>query len=83
MTELYRDQLVPIVSPAIGETFNGCELELLARRRLIHLDSGVETLADWFGQLGYQGLVSGMQVNKCSVARRAGGADQQTSVTGN
>src|SRR5262245_55208658 len=65
--ELYRDQLVPVASPALADTFKGRELQLLARQRLIHLDSEDKswtTWDDWFRQLGYDGAVSaGMHVN--------------------
>jgi len=70
--ELYRDQLVPVASPALAETFKGRELQLLARQRLIHLESDEETWTtweDWFKQLGYSGPLSvGMHVNNYSVA---------------
>jgi LysR family glycine cleavage system transcriptional activator len=70
--ELYRDQLVPVASPALAETFNGRELQLLAHQRLIHLESEDQTWttwADWFKQLGYNGQVSaGTRVNNYAVA---------------
>ena len=70
--ELYRDQLVPVASPALAEAFKGCELQLLARQRLIHLESEDKswtTWDDWFRQLGYEGPISaGMHLNNYSVA---------------
>lgn len=70
--ELYRDQLVPVASPDLAEALNAGELQLLARQRLIHLDSDDKiwtTWDDWFKQLGYDGpLAAGMHVNNYSVA---------------
>src|SRR5262249_46374077 len=70
--ELYRDQLVPVASPALAETCQAGELQLLARQRLIHLDSEDKswtTWDDWFRQLGCDGPISaGMHVNNYSVA---------------
>jgi LysR family glycine cleavage system transcriptional activator len=70
--ELYRDQLVPVASPALAEAFKGGELQPLARQRLIHLESEDKswtTWDDWFRQLGYDGPISaGMHVNNYSVA---------------
>lgn len=73
--ELYRDRLVPVASPALAEAFEGRELELLARERLIHLDSedrSWTTWDEWFRQLGYDGAIStGLRVNNYSVALQA------------
>jgi len=70
--ELYRDQLVPVASPALAETLKDRELQLLARERLIHLDfedKSWTTWNDWFRQLGYDGPISaGLRVNNYSVA---------------
>lgn len=70
--ELYRDRLVPVASPALARAFEGRELELLARERLIHLDSedrSWTTWDEWFRQLGYDGSIStGLRVNNYSVA---------------
>jgi LysR family glycine cleavage system transcriptional activator len=70
--ELYRDQLLPVASPALAEAFEGCDLQLLARERLIHLDfedKSWTTWDDWFRQLGYDGPISaGLRVNNYSVA---------------
>src|SRR5262245_51233635 len=70
--ELYRDRLVPVASPALAETCKARGLQLLARQRLIHLDSedrSWTTWDDWFRQLGYDGPISaGMHVNNYSVA---------------
>jgi len=70
--ELYRDQLVPVASPAVAKALDGSELELLARQRLIHLDSDDKTWTtwdDWFRQLGHTGPISsGLRVNNYSVA---------------
>ena len=37
--ELYRDALVPLASPDLAKALAGGELQLLARQRLIHLES--------------------------------------------
>lgn len=70
--ELYRDQLVPVTSPALAEAFEGRDLQLLARERLIHLASEHKswtTWGEWFRQLGYDGPISaGLRVNNYSVA---------------
>lgn len=70
--ELYRDRLVPVASPALAEAFEGRALDLLARERLIHLDSedrSWTTWDEWFRQLGYDGSIStGLRVNNYSVA---------------
>ena len=71
-TELYRDQLVPVASPAMAEALNGRQLQLLARQRLIHLESEDETWTtweEWFKQLGHDGPISaGTRVNNYAVA---------------
>lgn len=71
-TELYRDELVPVTSPALAEACKGGGLPLLARQRLLHLDSEGKnwtTWEDWFRQLGYDGpIAAGMHVNNYSVA---------------
>lgn len=70
--ELYRDQLVAIASPDLADALGGCDLQLLARQRLVHLDAEDKswtTWADWFGQLGYDGPISaGLRVNNYAVA---------------
>lgn len=70
--ELYRDQLVPVANPDLAEALKAGELQLLARQRLIHLDSDDNvwtTWDDWFRQLGHYGPVaSGIRVNNYSVA---------------
>lgn len=70
--ELYRDRLVPVTSPDLARAFEGRSLELLARERLIHLDSedrSWTTWNQWFAQLGYDGPIStGLRVNNYSVA---------------
>jgi len=70
--ELYRDELVPVASPALAEACKGGELQLLARQRLLHLDSedrSWTTWEDWFRQLGYDGpIAAGMHVNNYAVA---------------
>lgn len=71
-TALFRDHLVPLGSRQLAERLNRCELEALARERLIHLDSDNRiwtTWQDWFRTLGYDGPVaSGIRVNNYSVA---------------
>jgi len=70
--ELYRDELVPVASPALAAQLAGCELPTLARQRLIHLDSEDRTWTswqDWFRQLGFEGPITrGLRVNNYSVA---------------
>lgn len=70
--ELYRDELVAVASPALAEACTGGDLQLLARQRLLHLDSEDKswtTWEDWFRQLGYDGPISaGMHVNNYAVA---------------
>ena len=70
--ELYRDQLVPVASPALVDTLKSPDLQLLAHQRLIHLDAedrSWTTWDDWFRKLNYTGPTSaGVHVNNYSVA---------------
>lgn len=71
-TELFRDHLVPVASRDVADRLTGCDLDVLARERLIHLDSGNKnwtTWQDWFLQLGYDGPIApGIRLNNYSVA---------------
>lgn len=70
--ELYRDELVPVASPALAKQLAGCDLATLAQQRLIHLESEDRTWTsweDWFRQLGHDGPITrGLRVNNYSVA---------------
>ncbi|MES0864278.1 LysR substrate-binding domain-containing protein [Ruegeria sp. SCPT10] len=71
-TPLYRDHLVPVASPELAQKLTGASLDVLAKQRLIHLDTEDRTWtswADWFQQLGYSGSVPvESRVNSYSVA---------------
>lgn len=70
--ELYRDELMPVASPALADKLRGCDLATLAQQRLIHLESEDHTWTswrDWFRQLGHDGPITrGLRVNNYSVA---------------
>lgn len=74
-TALFRDHLVPVGDQELADRLTGCDLDVLARQRLIHLESGRKswtTWADWFRQLGHDGpIASGIRVNNYSVALQA------------
>ncbi len=74
-TPLFRDQLVPVASPELAQKLKGCVLKDIAGQRLIHLESADTNWTgwhEWFGELGYLGVVStGTRVNRYSVALQA------------
>ncbi len=74
-TELFRDRLGPVGDRHLAERLTGCDLDALARERLIHLDSDNNTWTtwqDWFRELGYDGpIAKGIRVNNYSVALQA------------
>lgn len=71
-TPIYRDELVPVATPEIAQDFTDCDLDHLARQRLIHLENTSQTWTtwnDWFHQLGYRGDIAvGARVTSYSVA---------------
>lgn len=71
-TELFRDHLVPVASKDVADRLVGCGLDVLARERLIHLETDNKkwtSWQDWFLQQGYDGpIASGIRLNNYSVA---------------
>ena len=71
-TAIYRDELVPVATPAKAQKLQYCDLGALAQERLIHLDSETKswtTWADWFHALGYDDKIAeGPHVTSYSVA---------------
>ena len=71
-TPLYRDELVPVAAPETARALQGCSLDELANKRLIHLDADSQRWtrwSEWFGELGYEGEISkGTRVTSYSVA---------------
>lgn len=72
---LYRDDLVPLASPAMAETLHGASLDVLASQRLIHLeqrDFTWTTWRDWFTAHGYSNVdARGFRVNDYMVGLHA------------
>lgn len=71
-TPLYRDELVPVGTAEIAQSFSDISISDLAQQRLIHLDSygrDWTTWSDWFREFGYHGDIrSGSRVTNYSVA---------------
>jgi DNA-binding transcriptional LysR family regulator len=69
---VFRDHLVPGASREHADRLTGCDLDILAGERLIHLDSDNKswtTWQDWFLRQGYDGpIASGIRLNNYSVA---------------
>ena len=72
---LFRDTLVPLVSPALAKSYAPKNIEDLAAMPLVHLDAPDQrwtTWAHWFGELGYSGtLRRGIVVNNYMIALQA------------
>lgn len=70
--ELYQDVLVPVGNQEMADRLDGAGIDVLARERLIWLDSEDRTWtswSDWFRQLGHdRPLTNGIRVNNYSIA---------------
>lgn len=72
---LFRDELVPVCSPAFADAHPQPDLETLAQLPLIHPDADDltwTTWRTWFTQLGYHGdIAKGLKVNNYTIALQA------------
>jgi DNA-binding transcriptional LysR family regulator len=72
---LFRDDLVPVCSPAFAAAHTDTDLEALAQMPLIHPDAddiSWTTWRTWFTELGYRGdIAKGLRVNNYTIALQA------------
>ena len=74
-TPLFRDTLIPVMSPGLAKSFRPRTVEDLATMPLVHLDAPDQrwtTWAHWFDELGFRGnLRRGIAVNNYMIALQA------------
>jgi len=73
--KLFRDDLMPVCSPAFAEAQSDTSLAALAQLPLIHLDAddaSWTTWQTWFREQGYTGeIAQGLRVNNFTIALQA------------